>query len=103
MAKRYKGITRRDFIKSTSAAALGVATLGVPAFSDETETALKSKVVLIRNKDVVGADGNISGEIVQKMLDEAVVNLYGKKDVVACWKKIIAPTDIVGINNACPQ
>lgn len=99
MNKKHDRITRRDFIKSTSAAAIGVATLGLPAFSAEGETKYKSKVILIRNKDAVNREGNISGDIIQQMLDEAVVKLFGNDDVTACWKQIVSPRDFVGIKS----
>jgi hypothetical protein len=92
-----KGLTRRDFIKAAGCTAAGVA-IGLPvaAAEDTGETAV-SKVVLIRNKDAVGASGEINGEIIREMLDQAVMALFGKDDPVKCWKQIIKPDDIVGI------
>lgn len=97
MNKKHDNITRREFIKSTSTAAVGVATLGLPAFSDEGETKYKSRVILIRNKEAVSGEGKINGDIIQQMLDEAVVKLFGKEDATTCWKEIISARDIVGI------
>jgi hypothetical protein len=97
MKDRPMTITRRDFIKGAGCAAMGVA-LGLPMPAGETtKTVAKSKVVLIRNKDVVGPDGKINAEVIQQMLDEAMVSLFGKDKPVDCWKQIIEPDDIVGI------
>lgn len=89
--------TRRDFIKGAGTVAIGAA-VGLPALAEETEKEIpKTRVVLVRDENVLDAKGNIDGEIIQKMLDEAVTTLYDKEDAVACWKKIIKPDDIVGI------
>jgi hypothetical protein len=97
MSGDTKQLTRRDFIKTTGAVALGAA-IGLPALAQETtEEVVKSKVVLVRNPEVVGAEGKINGEIIQQMMDQAMTELFGKDDPVACWKDIIGPNDIVGI------
>jgi len=97
MTESLKKFTRRDFIRTTGAAALGVA-VGLPALAQETpEEIVKSKVVLIRHPDVVGPERSTNGEIIKKMLDDAVTTLFGDDDPVACWKQIISPRDVVGI------
>jgi hypothetical protein len=100
MKKSNRAITRRDFLKGAGATALGVATLGLPVLADNTtgETT-KSRIVLVRNQKAVADDGTISGEIIQEMLDEAMLTLMDKKEISACWKEIIDPEDRVGIKN----
>jgi hypothetical protein len=94
---KKKTISRREFIQvgaaGVSAAALAAAwprTLGAQATG-------KSRVVLIRDKDVLDESGAPRADAVQRMLDEGVKTLLGEKEAVAAWKKIIRPTDIVGI------
>jgi len=96
--KKRAGITRRDFIKGTGCAAMGVA-IGLPAIADEivSEPVIKSRVVLIRDKSAVTAEGNIDGAVIQRMLDEGVTSLLQNKDLSACWKRIVKPNDVVGI------
>lgn len=97
MSDDSRFFTRRDFIKTTGVVALGAAA-GLPALAQESvEPAAKSKVVLIRHPEVVGADGKVNGEIINQMLDQAVTTLFGNDDPAACWKQIIKPTDTVGI------
>jgi hypothetical protein len=92
-----KKYTRRDFIKSTGSVALGVA-MGLPALADgEIKRTSRSKVVLVRHKDAVSDSGAIDGKIIQSMLDDAVMELFGKDDPIECWRQIIEPEDIVGI------
>lgn len=95
-----KIFTRRQFIKNTSAAAIGSSLfLGAPEkiFGKEDKTAARTTVVLVRNKDVLDANGKPKYEVVLEMLDTAVTTLTGKKDPVAAWKTLIKPEDIVGI------
>jgi hypothetical protein len=85
-------ITRRDFLKGAAISAFGI-TAGIHA-----EPIKKSKVVLIRNKDVI-SDSNLNAEIIQKMLDDAVMMLTDKKEPIKAFKMLVKPTDIVGIKS----
>jgi hypothetical protein len=97
-----KIITRRDFLRAAAGTAMAAA-LGTGA-PQEVGAETTSKVVLIRNAEAVGDQGNIQGEVVQKMLDEAVKNLLGTNDPLEAWKKIIKPSDVVGIkSNSWPK
>lgn len=90
-------ITRRDFVKGVSGAAVGVA-LGLPVMAEEIiGGGDKSRVVLIRDKNAVDAKGNINGEIIQSMLDQAVMKLLDKPDPVESFKSLVSPSDVVGI------
>ena len=91
--------TRRDFIKGAGCAAVGVA-MGLPVVGQElTALTAKSRVVLIRDKLAVGADGKINGEVIQGMLERAMIALFDKEDPVSCWKQIIRADDVVGIKS----
>jgi Domain of unknown function (DUF362) len=99
-------ITRREFIKRTSLAAVGSAVfltrpewaaLNAARPAAPIQPANKSKVVLVRNKDVLNEQGRPVPEVVQEMLDEAVNKLTGKPDAVTSWKTLIKRDDIVGI------
>jgi hypothetical protein len=57
----------------------------------------KTRVVLIREQDVLDDGGATRLEVVQRMLDEAVKTLLGEKKAPAAWKKLIKADDIVGI------
>jgi len=97
--KKKKTITRRQFISNTSMAVVGSTLfLGAPAsiFPGPKEDK-KSTVVLIRNKDVLDANGTPNSSVVLEMLDKAVTTITGKNDPVEGWKTFIKPTDIVGI------
>ncbi len=94
---KNRTITRRDFLRGTAytafTAALGSVTGG------EIKAEAKVKVVLIRDENVIDAQGNINPKIVQKMLDEGVCELLAEENPIQAWKKLIKPNDIVGIKS----
>ncbi len=88
-----KVITRRDFIRGSAFAVLGAA-LGFS--SQQTK---KSKVVLIRHPDALDENSRINADIIQQMLDEAVMTLFVEEDPVKAFEKIIKPGEVVGIKS----
>ncbi len=97
MDRNREGLTRRDFIKGVGVAAVGGA-VGLPAMAEEIRaTQSTSRVVMIRDQRAVSEGGAIDGERIQRMLDEAMVSLFGMETPSDCWKMIIKPDDIVGI------
>jgi hypothetical protein len=94
---KKKTFNRREFIKTGAAGlAAGSLALAWPA-KLRTQTPGKTRVVLIRAKDILDETGAVRSEAVQKMLSEAVQTLLGEKDAVAAWKKLIKADDVVGI------
>jgi len=100
MSEKKSTLTRRDFIRGAGCAAVGVA-VGLPVLAEEVakEPVIKSRVVLIRNQGVVNDAGKIGSELVEQMLDDAMVALFGKEKPVDCWRQIVSAKDIVGIKS----
>jgi hypothetical protein len=94
---KEKTITRRDFLRvaagTTIAATLGS---GIPG---EGRTDPPARVVLIRNAEALGDQDAIKGEIVQRMLDEAVKTLLGTNEPLEAWKKLVKSSDVVGVKS----
>ena len=94
---KEKTITRRDFLRvaagTTIAATLGS---GIPG---EGRTEPLARVVLIRNAEALGDQDAIKGEIVQRMLDEAVKTLLGTNEPLEAWKKLVKSSDVVGVKS----
>jgi len=91
-------VTRRDFMRIAAVTPLSGAV--TPLFKRTAGAAApqdKARVVLIRHKDAVDEAWNHHPDVVQQMLDEAVAVLFGEKDAGSAWKKIVNPTDTVGI------
>ena len=91
--------TRREFLKETTTAALASALYLSTPVELFAKTQKKTRVVLVRNKDVLDNLNKSREGVVQQMLDEAVTTLLDEKDPVQAWKKLIKPTDIVGIKS----
>jgi len=96
---KTKARTRREFLKDTTTAALAGALYLNSPVEVFAQSKKKSRVVLIRNKDVIDRLNKPREEIVQQMLDKAVTALLSEKDHVQAWKMLIKPNDIVGIKS----
>ena len=97
-----KILTRREFLKTSAAgAAAGALLLNKPGqlFAEYDTSTAKARVVLIRNKDVLGESNEVRPDIMAEMIDEAVVVLTGEDDAEAAWKTIAGPGDVVGIKS----
>ncbi len=96
---KKKVFTRRDFLRvSTMTPFAGlIARARVPQKADKGET--KSKVVLIRDKNALLSFKKPNPDVIQKMLDEAVSILLDEKDALSAWKRLVKPSDVVGIKS----
>jgi len=86
-------LTRRDFLKGTTAAVLG-ASLG---FGQDKPGTKKTRVILVRHRDVLDENSAIDPDVVQGMLDEAVMKLLDATDPVKAFGKLVKPGETVGI------
>lgn len=103
-------LTRRDFMRAISCAALAAA-LPLESCADDGEQPQEgekprdrsqgkpSKVVLVRDKDALDEEGRPVPEVIQRMLDDAVNELFGTENPVDAWKTLVKPSDIVGIKS----
>jgi hypothetical protein len=99
MKSRKKVITRRDFMRASSCVAMG-SLMGLPLLGKASaKTPEKSRVVLVRDKNVLDSRGQPRPAILQKMLDQAVTTLLDAPDPASAWKQLVKPTDIVGIKS----
>jgi len=90
-------ITRRDFIRGTAGLALATALGG--ALPGETKAEKTAKVILIRDEKALNDKGEIQAGSVQKMLDEAVMDLFAENEPRRAWAKVIKKSEIVGIKS----
>jgi len=63
------------------------------------EAARRAKVVLIRDKNALVSFKKPNPGVIQKMLDDSITTLLGEADPVNAWKKLVKPSDIVGIKS----
>jgi hypothetical protein len=92
-------LTRRRFLKNAAISATAGAMFLNAHEELSSQTKSKQRVILIRNKNLLGADGTPRKEIVSQMLDEAVGALFKEKDPLAAWRRLIKPSDVVGIKS----
>lgn len=90
-------LTRREFIIRGSSAALGAAVGARHLTAAETKSAEKSRVVVVQSDDALDALSKPRPEVVQKMLDAAILRFSGESDMKAAWAKYIKPSDVVGV------
>ncbi len=91
-------LTRRDILKSGAATLAGALLLGSPLAAC-AQSKPKTRVVLVRDKDVLDETGNPKEQVLQRMLDQAVTTLLDEKDPVEAWKRLVKPADVVGIKS----
>lgn len=91
-----KHFTRREFIKTGAFAAASTMLIGSKSFLTGKPDN-KTRVILIRDKNVINDKNKINATILDKMLDDAVKLLFNSDDAMAAWKKVVRPQDIVGI------
>jgi hypothetical protein len=93
MGYRDKVITRRDFLRTGACLSLGsLAGLSLPG-GGSADTGKKSRVVLIRDKDVLDDRERIRPGNLEKMLDKAVATLLDSPSPAAAWKRLVNPGD----------
>lgn len=96
---KKKVITRRDFLRVSGMTPFaGMMNWSLDS-KQEKMVERKAKVVLIRDKNALKSFKEPNPEVIQRMLDEAVSKLMGEKDVRDAWKRLVKPTDIVGIKS----
>jgi hypothetical protein len=95
--RKSKIVTRRDFLRGTVYTAL--ATSMGPSIGKIAKAEEKVKAVLIRDESVIDQQGRINHKILQQMLDQGVSRLVGEENPLQAWKKLIRPSDIVGIKS----
>ena len=99
MSKRRGSVNRRDFFKiGSGAAAAGFLGAGSAA-GEEKAASARSRVILIREREVVGGDGALDGKLLHEMLNRAVQTLFEEESAAAAWKRVVSPDDVVGIKS----
>ena len=89
------GLTRRDFLRTGSGAAMA-GLLGLPGAAAAAVDGT-SRVVLVRDPAVLGSDGAIDAKVLARMLDDAVVALLDEREPSRAWSRLVRPDDVVGV------
>jgi len=93
-------LSRRDFLKKSGLAVMGVSCAGrltsVAGAGDAGEAA-RSRVVLVRHRRVVDSEGRIQQPLLEEMLDEAMTSFTGRRSIAEAWRKYFSPEDTIGL------
>jgi hypothetical protein len=90
-------VTRRDFIRGTVGAALGASLLGPSWLEAGAVAGGRSAVVIVRDEKALDADLNVDGQVVARMLEQALLQVTGKGDAKAAWLSLVRPSDLIGL------
>lgn len=103
MSSRKKVLTRRDFIRGTVTATLGL-TLVKPewlkkslAAETELNASSKSLVVLVRDQNVLDDELKVNKQILAGMVERILLEITGQKNLKEAWLKLVKPEDVVGL------
>ena len=99
MKESKRIITRRDFLRTSSYMAMGsLISLPLVGLADDTITD-KSRVVLIRDENVMDRSGTLRPDNLADMMDQAMSSLFNTSDAASAWQQLFGPADVVGIKS----
>ncbi|HXY41793.1 MAG TPA: DUF362 domain-containing protein [Vicinamibacteria bacterium] len=92
--ERQANVTRRDFVRGTVGAALGVSVVGDAAVA---RAARSSRVVLVRDEAALDARHAVDATVLRRMLGDLLVRVTGKPSPTEAWRALVTPADVVGL------
>ena len=90
-------VTRRDFVRATTGAAVGVSIFGVSWAQHAGRTPRQARVVLVRDQNVLDAAHQVDPGVLKRMLDETLTRVTGQSKVNDAWRSLVRPEDAVGM------
>lgn len=96
---KKRAITRRDFLRVAAVTPFAGAFASGFRIQEKKEAARRAKVVLIRDKNALISFKKPNLGVIRKMLDDSITTLLGETDPINAWKKLVKPSDIVGIKS----
>lgn len=92
-------LTRRDFIRTGSYAAIGGLITLPFSHQAKAQSLKKSRVVLIRDPLLAESRGASQYQLLGKMMDEALMVLFETDQPASAWRQLVSPKDVVGIKS----
>lgn len=97
MFHKEKGLTRRDFLRGTIGATLGVSIMGPKFISAGYKPAGSSLVTIVRDKSAMDAGNSVNPTVLKTMLNETLIKFTGQKTPKDAWNSLLKPDDTIGI------
>ncbi len=102
MKIKKRVVTRRDFIRGTVGATLGV-TLLTPDWlkgaggKEAQAQGGKSTVLIVRDQNAVDSDLNVNKSVLRKMLEQVLTGITGEDNTKDAWLSLVSPDDVIGL------
>jgi hypothetical protein len=91
-------LTRRDFIRGTVGATLGIGLLGPKWLKGMTkEEKSKSLVLIARHKNAMNEDLDVDIDALKTMLEQVLTGITGENNTKDAWLSLVSPKDIIGL------
>ncbi|MCJ7442543.1 MAG: DUF362 domain-containing protein [Thermoanaerobaculaceae bacterium] len=90
-------VTRRDFVRGTAGAAMGVSLFGVGWAEQATREPRSATVTLVRDQRALSASHEVDVAVLKEMLAETVTRVTGKANARDAWRALVTPEDVVGL------
>jgi hypothetical protein len=90
-------VTRRDFMRGTVGAALGVGVACRTAAEPRSAGGALSNVVVVRDASVMNAERAIDESVLRRMLGDLVMRATGRPTATEAWRSLVKPQDTVGL------
>ncbi|MFO7866351.1 MAG: DUF362 domain-containing protein [Candidatus Aminicenantes bacterium] len=97
MKNKKPVVTRRDFIRGTVGATLGVTLLGPAWLRGIGEMKSRSSVFIVRDRDAMDDALNVDKSVLEKMLQQVLAGVTGESNMKAAWLKLVSPGDVIGL------
>jgi phage gp37-like protein len=90
-------VTRRDFMRGTVGAALGVGVACRTAAEPQSVGGASSRVVVVRDASVMNAERAVDESVLRRMLGDLVMRATGRPTAAEAWRTLVRPQDTVGL------
>ena len=97
MTKRKGVVTRRDFIRGTVGASIGVTLLRPEWLKGIENREIRSSVVIVRDRRAMDEAMNVDKNVLEKMLEHTLIKVTGKNNVKDAWLSLVSPGDVIGL------
>lgn len=97
MTKKKDVVTRRDFIRGTLGASIGVTLLGPEWLKGTENKEIRSSVVIVRDRRAMDEAMNVDKNVLEKMIEQTLIKVTGKNNVKDAWLSLVSPGDIIGL------
>ncbi len=97
MSDDRRCVTRRDFVRGSAGAALGVSLFGLAGAEPPGREPKSARVVLVRDRAVLKGPHEVDAAVLTAMLGAAVMRVTGAASAHDAWRALVRPDDVVGL------